>query len=208
MGLYSEHILPRLNEFALSREPILAARRRVARGLQGVVLEIGLGSGLNLPYYPADVTRVLAVEPSPVARQLARNRIEQLEQSAIPFAWSGLDGQRLGLEDASVDTALTTFTLCTIPDLALALSELRRVIRPNGALHFLEHGRSPDRSVARWQDRLNPLQRRIAAGCNLNRDLPQRLREAGFCIDSLDAYYIPGPRFAGYFFEGRARNCC
>jgi ubiquinone/menaquinone biosynthesis C-methylase UbiE len=204
MGLYSDHILPRLNEFALSREPIMAARRRVTQGLQGVVLEIGLGSGLNLPYYPAEVARVLAIEPSAVARQLAQRRVEQC---AVPFVWSGLDGQRLALEDASVDSALTTFTLCTIPDLELALGELRRVIRRDGALHFLEHGRSPDRSVARWQDRLNPLQRRIAAGCNLNRDLPQRLRAAGFCLDALDAYYIPGPRIAGYFFEGRARNC-
>jgi SAM-dependent methyltransferase len=205
MGLYSDHFLPRCTDFVLSREPILVARRRVTRGLHGAVLELGFGSGLNLPYYPSEVTQVFAVEPSSVAKQLAGPRVAQ---SGVRFAWSGLDGQQLDLPDASVDAALTTFTLCTIPDLDRALGELRRVLRQGGMLHFLEHGRSPSARVARWQDRLNPLHRRFAGGCNLNRDLPARLRAAGFCIDALDSYQMPGPRLAGYFFEGRARNCC
>jgi SAM-dependent methyltransferase len=205
MGLYTDQFLPRWTEFALSRAPILAARRRVTHGLRGAVLEIGFGSGLNLPYYPAEVTQVFAVEPSSVAKRLARERVAQC---SVPFEWSGLDGQHLALPDASVDAALSTFTLCTIPDLDRALRELRRVIRQGGRLHFLEHGRSPSARVAHWQDRLNPLHRRLAGGCNLNRDLPDCLRAAGFCIDALDTYRMPGPKLASDFFEGRARNCC
>jgi ubiquinone/menaquinone biosynthesis C-methylase UbiE len=204
MGFYAEQIVPRCTDFMLSRPLILEKRARITRGLRGVVLEIGFGSGLNLPYYPREVTKILAVEPSPVGKQLASRRVAA---SAIPLEWSGLDGQRLALDDASVDGALSTFTLCTIPDLDAALRELRRVIKVGGAFHFLEHGRSPDASVAKWQDRFDPLQQRLAAGCHLNRALPERVRAAGFCIDALDAYYVPGPKLAAYFFEGRARRC-
>jgi SAM-dependent methyltransferase len=204
MGLYSEQFVPRCTDFMLSRPPILEARARITRGLRGVVLEIGFGSGRNLPYLPNEVTKLLAVEPSTVAKRLAQQRIAE---SSVPVEWRGLDGQRLTLEDGSVDCALSTFTLCTIPDLDAALRELRRVIKIGGAFHFLEHGRSPDASVAKWQDRLTPLQKRIAAGCHLNRALPDRVREAGFCIDALDAYYMPGPKLAAYFFEARARRC-
>ncbi|HKP58210.1 MAG TPA: class I SAM-dependent methyltransferase [Polyangiales bacterium] len=204
MGFYSEHIVPRCTDFMLSRAPILKIRERVARGLTGDVVEIGFGSGLNVPYYPEGVKRVFAVEPSPVGRKLSERRVQE---SSVPVVWSGLDGQRLELEDASVDCALSTFTLCTIPDVEAALRELRRVIRPGGMLHFLEHGRSPDAKVAKWQDRLNGLQQRMAAGCNLNRPTADLLRGAGFCMDALDNYYLPGPRFAAYISEGRARRC-
>jgi SAM-dependent methyltransferase len=204
MGLYSEQIVPRCVDFMLSRAPILEARSRVTRELHGTVLEIGFGSGLNLPYYPREVTQILAVEPSTVARRLAQKRVAA---NSIPFAWSGLDGQRLALADASVDCALSTFTFCTIPDLQAALSELRRVIKPGGDLHFLEHGRSPDAGVAKWQDRLDPLQQRLAGGCHLNRALPDQVRDAGFCLYTLDAYYTPGPKFASYFFECCAKRC-
>jgi SAM-dependent methyltransferase len=204
MGFYTEHIVPRCTDFVLSRPQILKLRERVAQGLTGDVLEIGFGSGLNLPYYPASVKRVLAIEPSPVGRKLAEPRVQA---SAVPVEWSGLDGEHLMLDDASADSALTTFTLCTIPDVQTALRELRRVIRPGGMLHFLEHGRSPDPGVAKWQDRLNPLQQRMAAGCHLNRPTADLLRAAGFCLDSLDNYYLPGPKFASYISEGRARRC-
>jgi ubiquinone/menaquinone biosynthesis C-methylase UbiE len=204
MGFYSERIVPRCVDFLLSRAPILELRKRALRGLRGDVLEVGFGSGLNMPYYPAEVTSVLAIEPSPLARALAQPRIEAAK---VPVRWGGLDGAALAVPDASVDAALSTFTFCTIRDLTSALRELRRVVRPGGALHFLEHGRSPDASVARWQDRLNPLQQRLAAGCNLNRAISDLVRDAGFCIDTLDTYYLPGPRFAAYIFEGRARRC-
>jgi ubiquinone/menaquinone biosynthesis C-methylase UbiE len=204
MGFYSEHIVPRCTDFMLSRAPILKLRQRVTQGLGGDLLEIGFGSGLNVPYYPASVKRVLAVEPSPVGRKLAERRVRA---STVPVEWSGLDGECLTLPDASADCALTTFTLCTIPDVEGALRELRRVIRPGGMLHFLEHGRSPDPKVAKWQDRLDPLQQRMAAGCHLNRPTADLLRAAGFCLDQLDNYYLPGPKFAGYISEGRARRC-
>ena len=204
MGFYSERIVPRCVDFLLSRPPILELRERAVQGLRGDVLEVGFGSGLNLPYYSADVTSVLAIEPSMLARSLAQPRIDAVR---VPVRWGGLDGAALDVPDASVDAALSTFTFCTIPDLTAALRELRRVIRPGGALHFLEHGRSPDASVARWQDRLNPLQQRLAGGCNLNRAIADSVREAGFCMDALETYYLPGPRFAAYMFEGRARRC-
>ncbi|HET8932603.1 MAG TPA: class I SAM-dependent methyltransferase [Polyangiales bacterium] len=204
MGFYAEQIVPRCVDFLLSRPPILEVRARSVQGLRGDVLEVGFGSGLNLPYYPAEVTSVLAIEPSMLARSLAQPRIEAAK---VPVRWGGLDGAALDVPDASVDAALSTFTFCTIPDLAGALRELRRVIRPGGGLHFLEHGRSPEASVARWQDRLNPLQRRLAGGCNLNRTIADCVRDAGFCMDALETYYLPGPRFATYIYEGRARRC-
>jgi ubiquinone/menaquinone biosynthesis C-methylase UbiE len=204
VGFYSDQIVPRCVDFVLSRPLILRARERALVGLRGEVLEVGFGSGLNVPYYPPEVRSVIAIEPSPVARALAQPRIAA---SRVPVSWGGLDGATLDVPDASVDAGLSTFTFCTIADLDSALSELRRVLRPGALLHFLEHGRSPDVSVARWQDRLNPLQQRMAAGCNLNRAIPDLLRNAGFCIDSLETYYLPGPRFAAHIFEGRARRC-
>jgi SAM-dependent methyltransferase len=204
MGFYTDHILPRCIDFALSRPPILEARARITRGLLGDVLEIGFGSGLNLPYYPAEVRKVVALEPSRVALKVARERIAA---SAIPVEALALSGSRIDLPDASIDAALSTFTLCTIDDLTASLRELRRVLRPRGLLHFLEHGRSPDARVARMQDRLNPLQRFAAGGCNLNRRIDDQLRDAGFCLEAVDNYYLPGPKFSAYMFEGRAHSC-
>jgi SAM-dependent methyltransferase len=201
MGLYEEHILPRCIDFMLSRRPFLLARERVAAGLQGEVLEIGFGSGLNLPYYPAAVTKIHAIDPSATGKKLASKRIAACQ---IPVQWSGLDGQALPLADASVDAVLSTFTLCTIPNLQTALSEVRRVLRPGGTLHFLEHGRSPEPSIAKWQDRLTPFQRRVAGGCHLNRAIDQDVRTAGFEVEALENYYLPGPKFAAYLYEGRA----
>ncbi len=203
-SFYEDHILPRCIDFALSRAPILEARQRIVRGLSGVVLEIGFGSGLNVPYYPAQVTKVLAIDPSALGRKLAQKRIAQ---SPIEVEWCGLSGESLDLPDASVDAVLSTFTLCTIPHVEVALRELRRVLKENGAFHFLEHGRSPEPGVARWQDRLNPLQRYVAGGCNLNRPMADLVRDAGFCLDALDNRYLKGPKPATYIYEARARNC-
>ena len=203
MGMYSEQILPRCLDFALSREPYLHARQRVVQKLTGQILEIGFGSGLNVPYYPSSVSKVYAVDPSETGRKLAQKRVAAC---SIPIEWAGLDGQKLALADASVDNALSTFTLCTISDLDAALAELMRVLKPGGYFYFLEHGRSPDRAVAKWQDRLNPIQLRLGGGCNLNRPISDRIRAAGFCLDALDNYYLKrGP--GGYIFEGRARAC-
>ena len=151
MGYYTDHVLPRLMNCAGDRPRVRPLRRRVCDGLSGTVVEIGFGSGLNVPYYPRTVTSVTAVEPSDVAWTLARERIQA---GGIPVLRSGLDGESLPFPDDSYDVALSTWTLCTIPDVAVALGELRRVLKPGGSLHFLEHGLAPDEKVRRWQRRL------------------------------------------------------
>lgn len=204
MSFYAEQILPRVIDFACSRAPIVRVRERVCRGLHGEVLEIGFGSGLNLPHMSLDVTKLCAVDPSATGKQLARYRVAR---SPFPIEWSGLDGQNLALPDASVDCALSTFTLCTVPDIDRTLREVHRVLRPNGVFRFLEHGRSQDSGVAAWQDRLTPLHRRLVGGCELNRSIADRLRAAGFCVDELENYYLPGPRVSAFIYEGVARAC-
>jgi ubiquinone/menaquinone biosynthesis C-methylase UbiE len=151
--------------------------------------------------YPPGVRRVLAVDPQPTARKLAEPRVRA---ARVPIAWVGHDGEDLDVEDASVDHALTTFTLCSIGDVHRALAEMHRVLRPGGALHFLEHGRSPEPRVARWQDRLTPVQRRIFSGCHLNRPIDRLIADAGFAVGALRHYYLPGPRPYTYMFEGVA----
>jgi SAM-dependent methyltransferase len=168
-------------------------RKRVCAGLAGSVVEIGFGSGLNVPFYPAAVSAVAAVEPSDLGVKLASAR---LAASRVPVTRSGLDGQSLPFGDDSFDAALSTWTLCTVPDTAAALSELRRVLRPGGRLHFLEHGLAPDEPVRRWQRRLDPVQRRIAGGCHFTRPIVDLLTGAGFVISELDVFYEPGPKFA------------
>jgi ubiquinone/menaquinone biosynthesis C-methylase UbiE len=204
MSFYEDKVLPHCIDFLLSRKPFLEARARVAQGLRGEVVEIGFGSGLNLPYLPDAVTKLHAVDPSGGALRIARTRIAACTCAVEPC---GLDGQALALPDASMDAALCTFTLCTIPDVERALQEVRRVLKPGGAFHFLEHGRSPEAAVAKWQDRLTPFQRVVGGGCHLNRAIGDLVRNAGFCVDALDNYYLPGPRFAAYLYEGRARAC-
>jgi SAM-dependent methyltransferase len=169
-------------------------RKRVCAGLAGSVVEIGFGSGLNVPFYPAAVSAVAAVEPSDLGVKLASAR---LAASRVPVTRSGLDGQSLPFGDDSFDAALTTWTLCTVPDAAAALNELRRVLRPGGRLHFLEHGLAPDEPVRRWQRRLDPVQRRIAGGCHFTRPIADLLTGAGFVISELDVFYEAGPKFAG-----------
>lgn len=203
MGLYARHVLPRLTNRILDNDEFAEIRRRVVTDLDGTVLEIGFGSGLNVPHYPTTVERVLAVEPSIVARQLAAERVAA---SHVEVEYVGLDGQRISLDDASVDHALTTWTLCTIPDVTRALAEIHRVLRPGGALHFVEHGRSPAPAVARWQDRLTPIQRRVAGGCHLNRPIDQLLTGSGLSLAKMDNYYASGPKALGYMYEGVARK--
>jgi ubiquinone/menaquinone biosynthesis C-methylase UbiE len=201
MGFYEAHVLPRLVDIALSGREFAKLRRRVAADLDGEVLEVGFGSGRNVPYYPSAVTRVLAVDPATVGRKLAAKRVAAAD---VPVEYVGLEGESLPLDDGSVDHVLTTWTLCTIPDVRAALLEIRRVLRPGGALHFVEHGRSPDPKVARRQDRLTPLQKRLAGGCHLNRTIDTLVADSGLQVQRLDNYYVKGPKFFGYMYEGVA----
>jgi SAM-dependent methyltransferase len=190
VGWWSERVVPRMADRSLSSRPIMALRRDVCGGLTGRVLEIGFGSGLNLRAYPASVTSVDAVEPSDLGWELSA---ERRSASSVPVDRVGLDGQRLAAADATYDAVLSTFTLCTIPDVETALAEVCRVLRPGGALHVLEHGLAPDPKVAAWQRRLNGLQGRVAAGCHLTRDAPGLVEEAGFTVKRLEQAYLPGP---------------
>ncbi|WP_309081638.1 class I SAM-dependent methyltransferase [Zhihengliuella sp.] len=202
MGLYGEHVLPRLMARAMDLEEIAPLRRRLCSGLSGRVIELGFGSGANVPYYPAGVTDVCAVEPSDTAWRLAGAK---LDAAAVPIRRGGLDGQRLDAEDASFDHAVSSLTLCTIPDAAAALAELRRVLEPGGRLHFLEHGLAPDDRVRRWQRRLEPLQRTLAGGCHLTREVRPLLESAGFRLLSADSFYQPRfPKASGYLTLGVA----
>jgi ubiquinone/menaquinone biosynthesis C-methylase UbiE len=201
MGLYRNQVLPRWNNILLSSRELTPVRARVAADLAGKVLEIGFGSGLNVPHYPAAVTQVQAVDPATVGRKLAAKR---LAASQIPVEFIGLDGQVLPLESASVDHVLITWTMCTIPDVDSALREMHRVLRTGGQVHFVEHGRSPDPAVARWQDRLTPLHRWLFGGCHLNRPVDRLLSRAGFGVTRMDNYYLAGLKPLGYSFEGVA----
>jgi ubiquinone/menaquinone biosynthesis C-methylase UbiE len=201
MGLYSGQVLPRVMGFVMSRGELEAIRARVAASLDGDVLEVGFGSGLNLPHYPRAVNHVQAVDPATVGRRLAAKRVAS---SGVSVDYVDLDGQALSLPSGSVDHALTTWTLCSIPDVDRALSEIRRVLRPGGMFHFVEHGRSPDPKVAGWQDRLTPFQRRVVGGCHLNRPIDQLVLNSGLELIRLDNYYAKGLRAFGYMFEGVA----
>ncbi len=201
MGFYEHQILPRFIDWFMDRQPFERLRSRCLADLEGEVLEVGFGSGLNLPHYPASVGRLLAVEPSGTARRLARPRIEE---SGLEVEVVGLEGESLALADASVDAVVTTWTLCTIPRPERALAEFRRVLRPGGQYRFVEHGLAPEDGVARWQRRLTPLQRRLGGGCHLDRAIDHLVRDAGFAVD-VETFYLPGPRVAAWSYLGTGR---
>ena len=196
MGLYGEQVLPRLINVACAMGPVVGPlRERVCAGLHGEVVEIGFGSGHNVPYYPAAVSRVAAVEPSDVGWKLATDRIAA---SPVLVERAGLDGQALPFGDDTFDCAVSAWTMCTIPDIDEALAELRRVLRPGGTLHFIEHGLAPDEPVARWQRRAEPLQKRLFGGCHLTRPIVDLVGQAGFVVTELDVFYEKGaPRVFG-----------
>lgn len=190
LRVWDERVVPRLTDLSLRGHEVGEMRETTCAGLTGRVLEIGFGSGLNVRWYPPEVTSVTAIEPSDLGWQLSERR---RARSALTVERAGLDGQRLDLADDSHDSALITFSLCTIPDPLLALREARRVVRPGGRLHLLEHGLAPDESVRRWQRRMEPLQRAIAGGCHLTRDIPSLVEETGWRIEGSEQEYLPGP---------------
>jgi len=204
MGFYDKHILPRFINCACGTKPIMKQREKVVPRASGIVLEIGIGTGLNLPYYDASrVERLIGLDPSEKSWELAGERAAHLD---FDVEFIGLPGEQIPLEDASVDTVLVTYSLCTIPDPVSALHGMARVLRPGGSLYFCEHGKAPDANVCQWQDRINPFWRRIAGGCHVNREIPQLLKAGGFDVLDMATSYLPGtPKFAGYNFWGSAQ---
>ena len=201
MGFYADVILPQLCNLAMSNRRLVPYRERVIAAAHGRVLEIGIGSGLNLPFYGAAVREVLGLDPAPRLIGMAR---QAAQAASIPVAFIEGSAEAIPLDDHSIDCAVTTWTLCTIPHAAQALGEMRRVLRPLGQLLFVEHGLSPDASVRRWQDRLTPPWRFIAGGCHLNRPIATLIESAGFRCERIETGYMPGPKPMAYLYEGCA----
>jgi ubiquinone/menaquinone biosynthesis C-methylase UbiE len=204
MGWYDRYVMPRLIDYLCSDDGITEQRRRVVTRAEGVVLEIGIGSGLNLPHYDPDrVERIIGIDPDEAMWGLSAERRRDLE---IPIERLGLSGERIPLGDDSVDCVLVTYSLCTIPDPVAALREMRRVLKPGGNLLFAEHGESPDAGVQRWQRRIDPIWKKLAGGCHSGRPIPQLLDEAGWQLSELEQGYIPGPKVLCYEYWGVARQ--
>jgi len=201
MSFYEERILPHLIQLSMRQENLAVYRHRLLSAAEGRVLEIGVGSGLNLPHYGGSVMDVIALDPSPKLLSMAEKAISGV---SLPVELLRSSAEAIPLADESVDTLVTTWTLCSIPDVARALSEMRRVLKPTGRLLFVEHGRANDPNVLRWQDRLTPLWRRIAGGCHLNRAIGQLIEDAGFRIERMDAGYMKGPKPITFMYEGAA----
>lgn len=203
MSIYEDRVLPHLINFACSTKPSRKQREKIVPLAEGEVLEIGFGSGLNLPYYrPARVTKIWGLEPSEGMRRKARPIVEK---AGLNVEFIDLPGESIPLAANSVDTVLVTYSLCTIPDAIAALEGMRRVLKPGGRLLFCEHGIAPDENVRRWQQRLNPAWSRIAGGCNMNRDILGLLAEGGFEVIDEERMYVPGPKILSYNYWGAAR---
>ena len=202
MGWYAKHVLPRLIELAMKNEDAARLRAEWIPQARGEVLELGVGSGLNLPFYGTEVSKVYGVDPSAELQKIARTRAP--EPIGIEFFQQSAEDP-VPLPDASIDTAVVTWSLCSIPDPTKALEQVKRVLKPGGRLIFVEHGRSPDASVAAWQDRLTPFWKRFTGGCHLNRRADELIERAGFRIGELRTCYLPGPRPMTYTYQGVAQ---
>jgi SAM-dependent methyltransferase len=204
MGFYENRVLPYIINVAMNTKALSDERRRCLQQVEGTVLEVGFGSGLNLPHYPRTVTKVVGVDPSETSARLARKRIAA---SPFPVETIGLSAEKLPVADASFESIVSTFTLCTIPDVASALLEMRRALRPGGRLYFVEHGRAQDPRVERWQERLNSVQQTVFGGCHLNRNISALIEQAGFEMERLENGYLKGaPKFGGFLYRGVAKR--
>lgn len=199
---YERFVLPHLIESACGMKAITRQRAKVVPRAKGRVLEVGIGTGLNMPHYAADqVTELIGLDPALQMHPKAQLRIQQ---AGLKVTLLGLPAERIPLEDASIDTVVMTYTLCTIPDPAIALKEIRRVLKPDGRLLFCEHGAAPDETIRRWQGRIQPMWKPLAGGCHLNRDIPALLLAAGFKFEDIESMYVPGPKFFTYNHWGAA----
>jgi len=203
MGLYAKQVLPRFIDFAMRNPETTRLRAEWLPRARGDVLEVGIGSGLNLPFYSSEVRRIYGIDPSIELQRMARARLAANPIEVEFFTQSA--EKPLPLPEASVDTAVLTWTICSIPNATEALRQIKRALRPNGQLIFLEHGRAPDRGVSAWQDRLTPIWKRIAGGCHLNRKIDDLIKSAGFQVAELTTSYLPGPRPMTYTYQGLAR---
>jgi ubiquinone/menaquinone biosynthesis C-methylase UbiE len=203
MSLYRRYIGPRLIDFACSQARIFELRQSIIPKARGIVMEVGIGPGLNLAHYdPKKVIKVIGLDPEPALLELGKERVKA---SPVPVEIIKAPGERIPLDDNTADTAVLTYTLCSVQDPMAVLREIRRVLKPGGRLLFLEHGRSPDAPVAAWQDRINPLWNLISCGCQINRDTSQLLRSAGFTTEEVDHFYLPGaPKILGFHCRGVA----
>jgi ubiquinone/menaquinone biosynthesis C-methylase UbiE len=203
MSFYQDHILPHLINLTMRNSYLVPYRERVISAAEGRVLEIGIGSGLNLPFYGSQVQEILGLEPSHTLVAMTRRAARQSSSAVTLIEGSA---ETIPLDDRSVDTVVTTWTLCTIPEALQALGEMRRVLKSGGQLLFVEHGLAPEESVQKWQHRLTPIWKRIGGGCHLNRRIRSLIETAGFRITGLENSYLPkAPRMLGYLYEGRAR---
>ena len=202
MSVYGKYILPWGVNLACGGKPIARQRAKTVPRAKGEVLEVGIGSGLNLPFYDtAKVKKVWGLEPSPEMRRMAEGVARKV---ALEVAFLELPGEEIPLPDDSVDTVLVTYTLCTIPDVAQALRQIRRVLKPGAELLFCEHGLAPDNGVARWQNRIDPLWSKVSGGCHLNRPIDVLIASAGFRMADMETMYMPGPRTHGFNYWGAA----
>lgn len=202
MGFYRNHVLPPLCDLAMRNKLLQPYRERVIGGAEGRVLEIGVGSGMNLPLYRENVREILALEPDPHLIAMAEGKSKFVRR---PVSFLSASAEDIPLDDKSIDTVVTTWTLCTIPDAGKALAEMRRVLKPSGHLLFVEHGLAPQASVRKWQNRITPVWKRLSGGCHLNRPIRNLIESGGFAIDTLTTGFLPGPKIMAFMYEGRAR---
>lgn len=202
MSFYHTYVLPHLVNLAMRNQRLLPYRERVISAAQGRVLEIGIGSGLNLPFYSPQVQELIGLEPAPRLLAMAR---EVSSRVSLPVTFIEASAETIPLDDLTIDTVVTTWTLCSIPAAMQALREMRRVLRPGGQLLFVEHGLAPDASVRKWQDWLTPAWKRIGGGCHLNRPIQSLIEQAGFSFSRIETGYMPGPKPMAFLYEGCAR---